>query len=369
MRAKRGGERLASGGADAEPGRSEAPSSERDMDPFRSGAIIADKFRIERVLGEGAMGIVLAARHLVLDEMVAIKCVRPELQSVPDTFGRFAREAKTSARLHSDHIARVLDVGVAVPIGPYMVMEYLEGRDLALVLQQEGPLAVATAAEYGLQICEALALAHAASITHLDLKPQNLFLTRRGELELVKVLDFGIAKGPLGRSLLGGAPSAAESSCVMGTPRYMSPEQIHAGHEIDCRSDIWSLGAVLFELLSGRPAFLGDHVTELCTAVLRAEAPNLLDERPSLPKPLAAAIQRCLEKAPARRFQNAAELARALLPFAPPRARLHAERASAVLPTHVPVLLGDAQAGPASVPPSSRSAHARRAAKKTADRR
>lgn len=368
MRAKRGLERVgAVAPIGAETIAGDGPPSERDADPFRRGALIADKFRIERVLGEGAMGIVLAARHLVLDEMVAIKCVRPELQSVPDTFGRFAREAKTSARLHSDHIARVLDVGVAVPMGPYMVMEYLEGRDLAAVLAQQGALPVATAAEYGLQICEALALAHAASIAHLDLKPQNLFLTRRGELELIKVLDFGIAKGPLGRALFGGAPSALESSCVLGTPRYMSPEQIHAAHDVDGRSDIWSLGAVLFELLSGRPAFLGDHVTELCAAVLRAEAPNLRDEQPSVPKPLAAVIQRCLEKAPERRFQNAGELACALLPFAPPRARLHAERAVAVLAGCAPQVSDGA--GPPSAPPSSRSGNARRNAKKSVERR
>jgi serine/threonine-protein kinase len=363
LRAKRGLERLvATGSAHAADG----PASEREADPFRCGAIIADKFRIERVLGQGAMGIVLAARHLVLDEMVAIKCIRPELQNVPDTFGRFAREAKTSARLHSDHIARVLDVGVAVPMGPYMVMEYLEGRDLSLVLSQQGPLPVATAAEYGLQICEALALAHAACITHLDLKPQNLFLTRRGELELIKVLDFGIASGPLGRALLGGTAGALESSCIMGTPRYMSPEQIHASPELDSRSDLWSLGAVLFELLSGRPAFLGDHVTELCAVVLRGEAPNLWSEQPSVPKELAAVIQRCLEKDPARRFQNAGELAWALLPFAPARARLHAERAVTVLAHRLPATTAtEVGAGPAS---SSRFGASRRASRKSAER-
>lgn len=361
MRAKRGLERaLVSASVGVSPSLGERPANE-DADLFRRGAIIADKFRIERVLGEGAMGIVLAARHLVLDEMVAIKCIRPELQSVPDAFGRFAREAKTSARLHSDHIARVLDVGVAVQIGPYMVMEYLEGRDLSLVLSQEGPLPIGSAAEYGLQICEALALAHAGSITHLDLKPQNLFLTRRGDLELIKVLDFGIAKGPLGCAVFGGTPSALESSCVMGTPRYMSPEQLHGAHELDARSDLWSLGAVLFELLSGRPAFLGDHVTELCAAVLRGEAPNLLEERSSVPTELASVIQRCLEKEPERRFQNAGELACALLPFAPERARLHAERAVTVLACRPLARASELALGP---PSSSRAANGGRASRR-----
>src|SRR6188768_4055480 len=174
------------------------------------GTMIADKYRVERVLGEGAMGIVLAARHLELDELVAIKCIRAQMPWSPDVIARFAREAKASARLKSEHIAKVIDVGVSAPIGPYMVMEYLEGEDLAAALKRHGPLPVRRAAEYVMQVCEALAHAHAASITHRDVKPENLFLTRHGDLDVIKVLDFGISKAPQAGRLFGGHISVKE---------------------------------------------------------------------------------------------------------------------------------------------------------------
>jgi eukaryotic-like serine/threonine-protein kinase len=295
------------------------------------GTVIADKYRVERVLGEGAMGIVLAARHLELDELVAIKCIRAQMPWSPDVIARFAREAKASARLKSEHIAKVIDVGVSPPVGPYMVMEYLEGEDLAAVLKRRGPLPVRRAAEYLMQICEALAHAHAASIIHRDVKPENLFLTRHGELELMKVLDFGISKAPQAGRVFGGEISVKETSVLMGTPLYMSPEQIRSTREVDHRSDIWSLGVVMFELLTGRPAFAAETVTQVCALVLEAATPPLAEHCENAPPALAAIIERCLMKDPAQRYQSAAELANALLPFAPPRARLHAERATAVL--------------------------------------
>lgn len=294
------------------------------------GTILADKYRVERMLGEGAMGIVLAARHLELDELVAIKCLRAQMPCSPDVIARFAREAKACARLKSEHIAKVIDVGVSPAVGPYMVMEYLEGEDLAATLKRRGPLPARRAAEYVMQVCEALAHAHAAGITHRDVKPANLFLTRHGDLEVIKVLDFGISKGQQQGHAFGGH-SVKETSVVMGTPLYMSPEQIRSTREVDHRSDIWSLGVVLFELLTGRPAFAAETVTQLCALVLEAAPPPLAEHCGSAPPALAAIIERCLMKDPSLRFQTAAELANALLPFAPPRARLHAERASAVL--------------------------------------
>jgi hypothetical protein len=295
------------------------------------GTMIAEKYRVERVLGEGAMGVVLAARHLELDELVAVKCIRAAMPWSPDVIARFAREAKASARLKSEHIAQVIDVGMCAPVGPYMVMEYLEGEDLAQVLKRRGPLPVRCAAEYVMQVCEALAVAHAGSITHRDVKPANLFLTRHGDLEIIKVLDFGISKTPHQGRLFGGETSVDETSFLMGTPLYMSPEQIRSSREVDHRSDLWSLGVVLFELLTGRPAFAGDTVTQVCALVLEAKTPPLAEYCRNAPEGMAGIIERCLMKEPTQRYQSASELANALLPFAPPRARLHAERASSVL--------------------------------------
>jgi serine/threonine protein kinase len=314
------------------------------------GTVISGKYRVEHHIGEGAMGVVVAARHLELDELVAIKFIRPEMHALPDVFSRFAREAKASAHLNSEHVAKVLDVGVAPSSGPYMVMEYLEGSNLAVVLHQGGALSVRRATEYVMQVCEALALAHAASITHRDVKPENLFLTRRGDLEIIKVLDFGISKTQLVSRFLGGDGAMRETASLMGTPLYMSPEQIRATHEVDHRTDIWSLGVVLFELLTGRPAFAGETVTQVCALVLESTPPRLPDHCPTAPEELGRVVERCLSKDPAHRYQSAAELAHALLPFAPSRARLHAERAQSVLRTRPSNLRSEPPASTLPVP-------------------
>ncbi len=326
------------------------------------GSVISDKFEVVRVLGQGAMGVVVAARHIELDETVAIKFIHPELHDVPDIVSRFAREAKACARLGSEHIAKVMDVGVAPAIGPYIVMEYLDGHDLGSVLRKRGGgLPVHRACEYVMQVCEALALAHAAGIIHRDVKPDNLFLTRRGNLDIIKVLDFGISKTPLAGRAFGGELRVNETACLMGTPLYMSPEQIRATHEVDHRSDLWSLGVVLFELLTGRTAFAGETLTQVCALVLEGESPQLVDHCRAAPSGLGAVIDRCLKKDPDERYQTAAELAHALLPFAPSRARLHAERASSVLRRDSATLaaLGGRDSGPVvanPTPPAARDA-------------
>jgi serine/threonine-protein kinase len=316
--------------------------------------VISGKYEVVRVLGQGAMGVVVAARHIELDEIVAIKFIHPDMHSVPDIVSRFAREAKACARIGSEHIAKVMDVGVAPEIGPYIVMEYLEGQDLGSLLRDRGALSIRRACEYVMQACEALALAHAAGIIHRDVKPDNLFLVRRGNLDIVKVLDFGISKAPLAGRVFGGELKSTETACLMGTPLYMSPEQIRATHEVDHRSDIWSLGVVLFELLTGRTAFSGETVTQVCALVLEGEAPRLADHCRGAPTALAAVIERCLMKDPAHRFQHAADLAHALLPFAPSRARLHAERASSVLRRDSPSIVaipGGRDSEPVTVTP------------------
>ncbi|HEU4578168.1 MAG TPA: serine/threonine-protein kinase [Polyangiaceae bacterium] len=298
---------------------------------YAVGQVLSGRFRIEHVIGVGSMGVVLAARHLELDERVAIKFIRSEMQQVPGVLSRFAREAKAAVTIKSEHVAQVFDVGTADGIGPYIVMEYLEGRDLGQVLELEGRLTIRRAVHYVMQACEALAVAHASGITHRDIKPENLFLTQKGDLELIKLLDFGISKSALTGKVFGDELSGSEAQCLLGTPLYMSPEQIRSTAEVDHRADIWSLGAVLYELITARSAFVADSVRQVWTRILETSPTPLAMHCPEAPPSLQAVIDRCLEKDPARRFQNVAELAIALLPFAPARARLYAQRASSIL--------------------------------------
>jgi serine/threonine-protein kinase len=288
--------------------------SDSDRRPIRSpvqpGDVVAGKYRVERILGAGGMGVVVAATHVELAQPVALKFILPEALSGKQTIERFMREARSAARLKSEHVARVLDVGRDGDL-PYMVLELLDGVDLAKLNKTHGPLPVADSVEYVLQACEALVEAHAAQIVHRDLKPQNLFVTRRlNGTPLVKVLDFGIAKavGPDDVSL-------TDSHAIIGSPLFMAPEQMRSSKTVDARSDIWALGVVLYELLGGVLPFFGDTVTEVCIKVVN-EAPPALDKlRPGLDTKLVAAVMRCLEKEPAKRWQNVAQLAAALEPF------------------------------------------------------
>jgi serine/threonine-protein kinase len=301
-----------------------APRSSRDITP---GTVLGDKYEIERRIGEGAMGVVFAARHLGLDETVAIKFVRPDVQDTAGAMARFAREAKLAARIHSEHVAKVFDVGVLEPLGPFIVMEYLEGSSLAELLETEGPLPAERLVGYLLQACEALAAAHAAGVVHRDVKPDNLFVTRRAGTEVVRLLDFGIAQvlanGPGIESDAAGGPAV-----VLGSPLYMAPEQLRPSSIVDARADIWALGVVSYELLSGNVPFAGGSLPEICASILDAEPPEL---GPSCPAALSAIVRRCLMKDPARRFATIAELAAALLPLAAHDAHSYASRASSIL--------------------------------------
>jgi serine/threonine-protein kinase len=282
------------------------------------------------------MGIVVAATHLFLREQVALKFLRPELLAHPELVARFAFEARAAAKVKSEHVARVLDVGEVDGV-PFMVLEHLEGRDLGSRIIDNGPLSLREAAEYVIQACEALAEAHAQGIVHRDVKPENLFLVERAGYRLVKLIDFGISKAPepVPASERGRGRSAAtadefavlERGEVMGSPSYMSPEQLTQSR-LDARTDIWSLGAVLYELLTGTALFNPYRpLQEIVTSVLHAPIPSILDRRPDLPLAIAGVLARCLARDPELRFQSAAELAVALLPFAPRRARESAERA------------------------------------------
>jgi serine/threonine-protein kinase len=296
--------------------------------PVNPGDILAGKYLVERVLGVGGMGVVVAARHLQLDERVAIKFLLPESLTKPTLVAKFLREGRLSAKVRSDHVARVRDVGTLESGAPYLVLEYLDGIDLAALLKQGGPLPVETAVEYILHVCEALAEAHAHYIIHRDLKPANLFLTTGPDgSPCVKLIDFGISKLAAGE----GADLEVTATVEMrGSPHFMSPEQLMGSRSIDPRSDIWALGVTLHNLLTRGFPFQAAAMPELCAKILQGEAAPLRAALPSAPEALEATILRCLQKEPERRYASVAELAGALRPFAPPRARESVERISKI---------------------------------------
>jgi serine/threonine-protein kinase len=291
---------------------------------FGPGETLAGKYRIERELGTGGMGRVVAAKHLVLDQMVALKFIRTGVLEGSEAVRRFLREARAAARLKSEHIARVLDVATLDTGEPYMVMEYLEGVDLHTVLKQRGALTVEEASEYVIQACVALAEAHAAGIVHRDIKPANLFLTRGpAGVPCLKVLDFGVSKpGHLDSVDV----EVTTATSMLGSPRFMSPEQMMCSRDVDRRADIWSLGVLLYVLASGKLPFDADTLGGLFNKVMHEPLRPISQVRVGLPPVFQAVVARCLEKEPARRFQDVRELAHALAPFGPPRARALLER-------------------------------------------
>jgi len=295
------------------------------------GDILAGKFRIERVLGIGGMGMVVSAMHIHLDERVAIKFLLPEALVNPEAVARFGREARAAVKIKSEHVARVIDVGALESGAPYMVMELLRGRDLGQQLREFGVLPLALAVEYVLQACEALAEAHAMGIVHRDLKPANLFLTMRADgSPCVKVLDFGISKVtvPTGS---GSDMGMTRTQSIMGSPLYMSPEQMASARDVDQRSDVWAVGTVLYELITGRVPFEAETMPQLCTLILHRDPPSPRTIRPELPEAIEAVIMRCLRKDRAQRYPNVGALARDLAMFAPDAGPRSAERISRVL--------------------------------------
>ena len=302
-------------------------TDERAQPPVAPGDVIAEKYVVERTLGVGGMGIVVAARHKLLDHHVALKFVQGARED-STLVRRLLREAQIIARMKSSHVVRVLDVGLMADGAPYLVMELLEGIDLQKRLDTDGRLPIDEAVSFVVQACEAIAEAHTQGIVHRDLKPSNLFLTTDvDERPLVKVLDFGISK-PLGNVRIG---SDITSPCdLMGTPMYMSPEQLRASPEVDARSDIWSLGVMLYELVSGTPPFEFKSLVDLCATVVR-DPPRPL---PSfVPTELSDVIFKCLAKEPADRFQKIGALVAALEPFTQGAARVSVERILRVQPT------------------------------------
>jgi serine/threonine-protein kinase len=279
---------------------------------FAPGSRVANKYVVEREIGEGGLGVVVKARHEQLDQAVAIKYLKPYALALPGTVERFVREARLAARIKNDHAVKVQDVDT-LPNGiPYMVMEFLEGKDLGQVVA-EGPLPMQEAIEYVLQASEALAEAHAMGIVHRDLKPDNLFLAERpGGARIVKIFDFGISKAVAKRA---GGPRERALTQVndrFGTPGYMSPEQLNSA-DVDARADIWALGVVLFELVTGKLPFEGDDLVLLFTAILTKAPISVLTLMPTAPKELDTILVRCLEKDRDQRYRNVAELAQDLV--------------------------------------------------------
>jgi eukaryotic-like serine/threonine-protein kinase len=282
-----------------------------------SGELIAGKYRVERVIGEGGMGTVLAACHELLDVRVAVKVLSAELSHQPEIIARFLREARAVARLKSEHVARVMDVGILGEGQPFIVMELLEGEDLEKRVQR-GPLPVQQAADFILQALEAMAHAHAIGIVHRDLKPANLFVTVTPDgREVVKVLDFGIAKLTNAVQADGARSGGLTGKhATLGSPSFMAPEQVRAAPEIDRRADIWALGAIFYELVTGRTAFGGNTIGEIFGAVLHATPTPVNEIRPDIPEGVDAVIARCLRRPVEERYADVGELARAVAPFA-----------------------------------------------------
>ncbi len=291
--------------------------------PVQLGGIVDEKFRVERVLGTGGMGVVVEATHLWLRQRVALKFIRREIARDQTSVARFLREARACVQLKNEHVARIMDVGALADDTPYLVMEYLEGQNGDELLRAGGPLPSATAVAYVLQACVGMAEAHALGIVHRDLKPHNLFVTTSASgRPLIKILDFGISK-----AALAGADDHAltDSRTIVGSPAYMAPEQMESSKDVDARADIWSLGAILFALVTGGPPFHGQTLLQLCARVAAGTREPLDHAALGVPAELVAVIDACLSIAPARRPQDLAELAASLAPFTPGGDALAAE--------------------------------------------
>jgi eukaryotic-like serine/threonine-protein kinase len=278
------------------------------------GDVLDGKYAVERIVGQGGTAYVVAAQHLILRRRVALKFLRPELAVQPELGRRFLREAQAAAQMRGDHVARVMDADTLQSGEPYLAMEFLEGEDIAAVLRRCGRLPVSDAAHYLLQACEAVREAHALKIVHRDLKPANLFLTQGADGEpCVKVLDFGLSKVLTPDA---GSLSLTDSNLVVGSPHFMSPEQIRTPRDVDERTDIWSLGATLFAMLTGHVPFDGRSMIEVCGALLCGPAPRVRRLRADVPAELEAVVLRCLRVERVDRYESVAALALALAPFA-----------------------------------------------------
>ncbi len=282
--------------------------------PPEPGTLVAGKYRVAKAIASGGMGVVLEAEHEALGQRVAIKLLLPEAAAQPELVERFLREARAAARIQSDHVVRVFDIGTNDDGTPFMVMERLVGHDLGDEITRRGPLPVEEAVGYVLQALEGIVLAHELGIIHRDLKPSNLFLTERGGAPRVKVLDFGISKIAVENAPVNAALTSTKS--MLGSPGYMSPEQVRSTKSVDARTDVWALGVILYELLTGVPAFLGETLGDIFAKIREEDLPPIRALRPDVPAELEQVLIRCLRRDRAQRIPDARSLAAALEPFA-----------------------------------------------------
>jgi serine/threonine-protein kinase len=289
------------------PSLSVLPSADDELSP---GTLIAGRYEVIRKIGCGGMGVVYECSHAFLGRSVALKVVRRGTGKDARIVERLFREARLVAQVQSPNVVQVLDCGCLPDGTPYVVMELIQGRDLFDVLREDGPLTSERVIELGLQACAGLAQAHRHGIVHRDLKPENLVVSVTSEnSECLKIIDFGISK----QLAAPGEPRVTDPKNSVGSPQYMSPEQIAAPERVDARTDLWSLGVVMHELLTGSPPFSGAGPYEVCLSVLVSPAPNASSLKSSVPRALAAVLLRCLEKNPDKRFSSARELGQALL--------------------------------------------------------
>lgn len=287
-------------------------------DVLSRGQVLAEKYRVERLLGAGGMSSVYAGMHLGLEQPIALKVLKPKLAANASYVTRFVREARAAAKLTGAHVGRVLDVGtysggLGSEEAPFIAMELLQGEDLGSLLAKRRSFAVHEAVDYAIQACDGLARAHAVGIIHRDVKPANLFLTEVDGEPCVKVIDFGVAK-----QIEEEVTQLTNTSEVFGSPQYMSPEQVRASKHVDVRSDVWSLGCVLYEFLTGAPPFESPSIMTLTSLIISEPATPLRKKRADIPAALEAVVMQCLEKKPERRHASVIDLAIALEPFGRP---------------------------------------------------
>jgi serine/threonine protein kinase len=314
--------------------------------PLSVGDLVAEAYVVERILGSGGMAHVALASHREYRHRVAIKILRPENARRTEVVKRFEREQRTLMMLHSEHTLRIYGFGQHAGL-PYMLLEYLQGKDLEALVKAEGPLPVERAVEYTLQACHAIAEAHLLGVVHRDLKPGNLFLTRRTDgSPCIKVLDFGISKVSHDQDALEEPSLVTRAHAVMGSPFYMPPEQMLSSTNVDARSDIWSLGVTLYELLTKSLPFAADSAAAVCRRIMSDEPTPLRRLRPSYPAGLEDAIARCLQKRPEKRFANIADFALRLGEFAPGHSRYAIQAISELIPPTEPYSAEEPSAAP-----------------------